>query len=64
MIQFLLQCDVTCGGGVRTRPVTCVTLQNDNPVDEALCSDPKPHETEPCGAGECPCKSALIETKN
>ena len=48
---------------MRTRSVTCVTLLNNNPVDEALCGDPKPHETEPCGDGECPCKSALIKTK-
>lgn len=46
---FHLQCTVTCGGGVRTRNVTCAK-NNDEPCD----SSKRPNSKALCGLQQCP----------
>lgn len=45
-------CSKTCGGGSRTRSVTCRTAQGII-ADESFCSGTKPAETEPCNVQNC-----------
>lgn len=47
--MFLLQCTVTCGGGVRTRNITC-TKNNGEPCDISR----RPHSRALCGLQQCP----------
>lgn len=47
--MFVLQCTVTCGGGIRTRSVTC-TKNNGEPCN----SSKKPHSKALCGLQQCP----------
>ncbi|XP_070531950.1 uncharacterized protein [Ptychodera flava] len=56
------QCDVTCGGGTRTRSVTC-QLQNQQLVADGLCTAPKPSELEVCNSDPCPGCDAVFTTQ-
>lgn len=49
LILFHLQCTVTCGGGIRTRNVTCAK-NNDEPCD----SSKRPNSKALCGLQQCP----------
>lgn len=46
---FCLQCTVTCGGGIRTRNVTCAK-NNDEPCDTSK----RPNSKALCGLQQCP----------
>ncbi|XP_077987002.1 cubilin-like [Glandiceps talaboti] len=48
------QCDVTCGGGTRTRTVTCTETGTTTLADESLCAGQKPAESENCNEQPCP----------
>ncbi len=48
---FQLQCTSECSGGNRTRSVTCEA--EGTPVDESMCTEEKPAETEPCNLDPC-----------
>ena len=48
------QCDVTCGGGQRTRSVSCINSLTNAADDESLCPLPKPDESESCSSNPCP----------
>lgn len=48
LILFHLQCTVTCGGGIRTRNVTCAK-NNDEPCD----SSKRPNSKALCGLQQC-----------
>lgn len=54
---FILQCTVTCGGGVRTRYVTC-TKNNGEPCDVLK----KPHSKALCGLQQCLSTQSLLRT--
>lgn len=49
LILFHLQCTVTCGGGIRTRNVTCAK-NNDEPCDTSK----RPNSKALCGLQQCP----------
>ena len=52
-----LQCSVTCGEGINTRPVECMRLATNEVVPDDMCTDPKPAETRPCPRQPvCPCE--------
>lgn len=57
-IWFILQCTVTCGGGVRTRYVTC-TKNNGEPCDVSK----KPHSKALCGLQQCLSIQRLLMTR-
>ncbi|KAM4808990.1 A disintegrin and metalloproteinase with thrombospondin motifs 12 [Rhinophrynus dorsalis] len=50
------ECSVTCGGGVRTRNVTCAK-NNDEPCDGSK----KPNSKALCGLQQCPIKRKLAQ---
>lgn len=54
---FILQCTVTCGGGVRTRYVTC-TKNSGEPCDVLK----KPHSKALCGLQQCLSTQSLLMT--
>lgn len=49
LILVFLQCTVTCGGGIRTRNVTCAK-NNDEPCDTSK----RPNSKALCGLQQCP----------
>lgn len=55
MALFILQCTVTCGGGVRTRNITCAK-NNDEPCDISK----RPNSKALCGLQQCPARKLMI----
>ena len=51
-----MQCSATCGGGIRTREVTCTRFSDGLEVNDEICTDIKPDETERCNPEPCPCE--------
>ncbi|XP_072177044.1 uncharacterized protein [Diadema setosum] len=57
------ECDVTCGGGFRSRNVTCIDLSDGMEVADQFCSDARPMEFLPCNEEPCPtCDQYINET--
>lgn len=54
----LLQCSVSCGGGVRTRSVTCAKNHNE-PCDKTR----KPNSRALCGLQQCPSSRRVLKLK-
>lgn len=49
------ECSSKCGGGVRTRRVTCNSQSTLKPVDDSLCdATTRPEDTQPCSQESCP----------
>ncbi|XP_022084205.1 uncharacterized protein LOC110975757 [Acanthaster planci] len=54
-------CNVRCGGGVRTRDVTCIKLDDQSPAADELCRNPAPLSSMPCNTEPCPvCDETLL----
>ena len=52
--SFLFQCSLSCGGGMRTRNVTCVSSSTSLPVDRSLCDiNVMPNSIEYCNLTPC-----------
>lgn len=52
-----LQCSKACGGGERSRTISCLNLRNGEVVSESMCSgEDRPAETEACNLEPCPCE--------
>ncbi|XP_006821791.1 tolloid-like protein 2, partial [Saccoglossus kowalevskii] len=47
-------CDADCGGGTRSRTVTCQNSQTQYNVSDTECPLPKPSELEECNTDPCP----------
>ena len=45
---------MSCGGGIRTRDVSCVRSDFDEVVPESLCGDTAPVPLESCNDEVCP----------
>ncbi|XP_033642756.1 uncharacterized protein LOC117302896 [Asterias rubens] len=55
-------CDRECGGGTRQRDVSCIHLESGLVVDEQLCTDMKPVDTELCNSQLCPSCDGTIDS--
>ena len=63
MYLYCLQCSVACGGGHRTRPVTCVIPLTGETVPDSKCAVlRKPRDHEYCN--EHSCKSIVFTYKH
>nr|XP_006823537.1 PREDICTED: cubilin-like [Saccoglossus kowalevskii] len=57
-------CDADCGGGTRSRSVTCQNSQTQYNVSDTECPLPKPSELEECNIDPCPgCDEVVTSEK-
>ncbi|PIK62008.1 putative cubilin-like [Apostichopus japonicus] len=58
-------CSKDCGGGERSRTVTCLNLRNGNEASEAMCDgETRPSEIEACNVAACPSCDQFFNTTN
>lgn len=54
MLKLLLQCAVSCGGGVQQRTVKCVNTETNETEDDSMCMDKaKLTKYQKCNLQEC-----------
>ncbi|XP_033127166.1 uncharacterized protein LOC117124937 [Anneissia japonica] len=57
-------CTRSCGGGTQTRTVECQELETEMVVDDSLCTDAKPEESQDCNEFDCPPCGDVVDTVN